>query len=84
MVVVALRGDCCDRHHVWTAYDVIKQAGYPVERHRGIRTDDDYRMEMVRIYNKGEILPTISFVVLFNFNFIPTLYQDHDWFKGLS
>ena len=42
------------RPKVWTAYDVIKQAGYPVERHRGIRTDDDYRMEMVRIFRKGD------------------------------
>lgn len=47
------------RIKVWTAYDVIKQAGYPVERHRGIRTNDDYRMEMVRIFRKGDF-PTPS------------------------
>ena len=45
------------RPKVWTAFDVIEQAGYPVERHRGIRTDDYYRMEMIRIHRKGEAPP---------------------------
>ena len=42
------------RHKVWSAVDVIKAAGYPVEVHSHCVTEDHYLMEIVRIMRPGE------------------------------
>ena len=42
------------RHKVWSAVDVIKAAGYPVEVHGHCVTEDHYLMEIVRIMRPGE------------------------------
>jgi len=41
---------------VWSAVDVIKAAGYPVEVYTSCKTDDGYLMEIVRIMRPGERL----------------------------
>ena len=43
-----------NRHKVWSAVDVIRAAGYPVEVHSTCMTEDQYMMEIVRIMRPGE------------------------------
>ena len=47
---------CSRRHKVWSAVDVIRAAGYPVEVHTSCITDDGYVMEIVRIMRTGTCL----------------------------
>ena len=39
-------------HNVWTAAEVIKAAGYPLEQHTVI-TDDGYKLRMERLPRTG-------------------------------
>ena len=41
-------------HNVWTAAEVIKAAGYPLEQHTVI-TSDDYKLRMERLPRTGAL-----------------------------
>ncbi len=45
---------------MWSAVDVIKAAGYPVEVYTSCKTDDGYLMEIVRIMRPGARLRFIE------------------------